>query len=307
MTTDLTASLGLLFSGQGTQHPGMLPWLDESPAHPLAARFGAGWRERLADPAWASAGTNAQPLLTTAALAAWRALADELPPPVVVAGYSVGELPAFAVAGVITDGDALRLSLARAEAMDLATAGRPGGLLAVSGPARPRVEAIAASHGLHVAIRLSFDQHLVGGAAGPLARAEADFAAEVARCTLLPIPVPSHTPLMASAARAMEGLLAATPFQRPRCALVCNASGGVLRAPDELRQALAAQVARTIPWDDCLEAVHERGVRCVLEIGPGSALSRTWNARFADVPARSVDEFTTRGAILSWVRARLAR
>jgi [acyl-carrier-protein] S-malonyltransferase len=45
-----------------------------------------------------------------------------------------------------------------------------------------------------------------------------------------------------------------------------------------------------------------RRVGCVLEIGPGAALARMWNQRFPDVPARSVDEFRSRSAIVDWVK-----
>jgi [acyl-carrier-protein] S-malonyltransferase len=47
-------------------------------------------------------------------------------------------------------------------------------------------------------------------------------------------------------------------------------------------------------------------VRCVLEVGPGSALSRMWNSRNPTLPARSVDEFRTADAIARWVTEALA-
>jgi len=46
-------------------------------------------------------------------------------------------------------------------------------------------------------------------------------------------------------------------------------------------------------------------VQAVLEIGPGQALARLWNDRHPDVPARSVDEFRSLGAIVAWISRRL--
>ena len=76
----------------------------------------------------------AQPLLTGLGIAAWQALAPDLPPPAAVAGYSVGELPACCVAGVFDADTALALAAFRAEAMDSAAAGEAGGLMALQGP-----------------------------------------------------------------------------------------------------------------------------------------------------------------------------
>ena len=96
-------SFALLFSGQGTQHPAMLPWLaDDGLVRDMCARLGVDdWRRALADPAWAQRNDNAQTLLTGLALAAWNQLAPQVASPAAVAGYSVGELAAFSAAGVI--------------------------------------------------------------------------------------------------------------------------------------------------------------------------------------------------------------
>jgi [acyl-carrier-protein] S-malonyltransferase len=112
---------------------------------------------------------------------------------------------------------------------------------------------------------------------------------------------------MAAAALEVAAHLQAVEFKPPRCTLVCNLHGRALRNPTELRHALAAQIDHTVRWSECLDAVAERGVRCVLEVGPGTTLSRLWAERGGSVPARSVDEFRSPAAVARWVLATLGR
>ena len=161
-------------------------------------------------------------------------------------------------------------------------------------------------HGLAVAIRLATDRVVLGGLADALDRAQAELTTEGARCTRLAINVASHTPWMASATTALAQRVAAMPFSVPRAALVCNFSGAAARSPGDLKRALAGQIASTVLWDTCLDSIAERRVHCVLEVGPGSTLSKLWSERHPDVPARSIDEFRSPDAVVRWVTDTLA-
>jgi [acyl-carrier-protein] S-malonyltransferase len=304
-------SLALLFSGQGTQQPGSLAWLDAQPAaattlSQMAALTEPDWRLRLADPQWAYANRQAQVLLTGLGLAAWQCLAGHLPAPAVIAGYSVGELAAFGAAGVYDAAAALQLAAQRAQAMDdCAAAGPAGGLSAVSGLAPDRLDAIARRHGCTTAIQLGADQAVIGGPLDGLAAAENELATIGAQAKRLAVQIASHTPAMASAARRFAQVLQPLDWPAPAALLVSNWSGTVLRSVDDLKRALAAQIDHTVLWDRCQQSVAERGVRCVLEIGPGSSLSRLWNARYPALPARSIDEFHGPEGVVRWVASRL--
>lgn len=297
----------LLFSGQGTQHATMLPWLaDDDNVQAMRAQLGSGdWRSQLADPGWAINNVNAQTLLTGLSLAAWAQLAPLVPPPAAVAGYSVGELPAFSAAGVIAPADAARLAPLRAAAMDRCAARVRGGLLAVSGLPRPRVEALCDELGLEVAIRNGFESAVLGGPDAALARAETRALAEGAQCTRLRIGIASHTSWMRAAAAGFAEALEAIPFQVPHTALFSNADDRI-RDAGAARSALAAQIASTVRWDECMENVMARQVGCVLEVGPGQALARMWNQRYPSVPARSCDDFRSAAAIAAWLERHAA-
>ncbi|MGO1583943.1 MAG: ACP S-malonyltransferase, partial [Actinomycetaceae bacterium] len=113
--------IAVLAPGQGAQTPGMLaPWLDDPASASLLAEL-----SQAADLDLADLGTNAdadtikdtalaQPLIVASSILAFRALEARTGlVPAVTAGHSVGELAALAVAGVLSDVDAIRLVAAR--------------------------------------------------------------------------------------------------------------------------------------------------------------------------------------------------
>lgn len=303
-------SLGLVFPGQGTLHPAALPWLESrAEAAPLLERLSAlvgPWRRLLNDPQQAALNHNAQPLITALSLAAWQCLAGGLPSPVAVAGYSVGELAAFAAAGVFDAATALALSRDRAEAMDRARAGQSMGLLAVRGVAPPRLAQVCERHGLALAIRLGQDSAIVGGPASSLEAADAELAADGTRTTRLAIHVASHTPWMAPAADALARRLDTLSLSSPWASVVCNFTAAIARTPNELRRCLAGQLATPVLWDACMDALAERGVRCVLEVGPGTTLAALWRGRHPEIAARSLDDFRSPQAAAAWVSRTLS-
>jgi [acyl-carrier-protein] S-malonyltransferase len=293
----------LVFSGQGLQHGGMLPWLarDEAVAA-VESALGADWRGRLADPAWAGRNANAQLLLTGLALAAWSQLAPLLPPPAVVAGYSVGELPAFCAAGVYDVPAALALARERAACMDGAASQADTGLLAVTGLGPDALSALRERFDLDEAIRNGPDSVVLGGPRPALDAAQPAAEGVGARCTRLNVALASHTRWMEPAAQAFARVLDGVALSRPRVPLLSNALGRV-RDAAQAREALAVQIARTVRWDECMDAIAAQRVDAVLEIGPGQALARLLQQRFPDLPARSADEFRSAAAVAKWVRA----
>ena len=299
-------SYGLLFSGQGTQHPGMLPWLETSPAsqpllQAMADLLGRDWRAALAHAALRSSNAFAQPLIVGTALAAWATLATQLEQgPGAVAGYSVGELPAFACAGVFSPHTALALALQRASLMDAAVAGLDTGLLSVSG--LPMAQLLQAHPALDCAIAIGADQGIYAGERGVLDACALRLTAQGALCKLLEVRVASHSRWMASAAQGFAAQLQALPFARPHAALVLNASGASTRDPQALRSGLAAQIDHTVQWAACMDTLAEQGLACVMEIGAGTTLSKMWNQRHPDIPARSLAEFRDGAGAARWLQ-----
>jgi [acyl-carrier-protein] S-malonyltransferase len=287
----------------------MLPWLDHDDALLRRTEAALGvhdWRQALHDPRWAARNRHVQILLTGVGLSAWAQIAPHLPAPGAVAGYSVGELAAFCAAGVFDAGTAVDLAALRAEAMDRCAAVSPGGLLAVGGLEASAVEALCIGTGVSVAIRIEVDAVVLGGPQEGLDLVEAQAVGRGARCSRLNVELASHTPAMRGAADEFAHVLRGTTLKTPAVALFSNATGDRVFDADQAAQGLSSQIAQTVQWADCLAAVHARRVACVLEIGPGSALAAMWNRRYPEVPARSVDEFRGAGAVVEWVKGKLA-
>lgn len=299
-------SVALLFPGQGTQHAAMLPWLEAcDAARPVLKRMadvlGADWRSRVGDAAWSQSNAVAQVLLTGASLAAWRALAPGLPRVVAVAGYSVGELASCVAAGLLDADDALTLAARRAAAMDACVPDGSAGLLALTDASADDVAAACARWGLDVAIRTGERRCIVGGPRAALAQAAVELSARGVTATPLCVRVPSHTPALRAAVPVLARAFADARWHAPRVAWVAGITGAVVRDPAQARQLLAEQVATTIRWDACMDTVAERRPAVVLEIGPGTTLTRLWRERFPAIPARSCDEFASADEVLRWV------
>jgi len=301
-------SVALLFPGQGTQHAAMLPWLAGcDAAAPVLARLadalGADWRTRVDDAAWSQSNAVAQVLLTGVSVAAWLALRDGLPRVAAVAGYSVGELASCVAAGMLDADDAIALAGRRAAAMDACVPDGAAGLLALSDVGAEDLADAVERWGLHIAIRTGERRCIVGGPRAALAEAAAHLPARGVTATSLGVRVPSHTPALRAAVPALAQALAGARWRAPRVAWVAGVTGAVVRDVAEVRRLLADQVATTIRWDACMDTVAERRPGAVLELGPGTTLTRLWRERHPAIPARSCDEFGSAREVLDWVAA----
>jgi [acyl-carrier-protein] S-malonyltransferase len=269
--------------GQGAQTPGFLaPWL-ELPG--FADRLSA-WSE-LAGVDLIRAGTEAdadeirdtavaQPLLVAAAIAAAEALAGHPVPlkglTAVVAGHSVGELAAGAIAGAISAEDAMRLVRVRAQAMAAAAAATATGMTALLGGDEAEVLAALDKHGLTPANINAAGQVVAAGTMEQLAALAAD---PPARARVRPLSVAGafHTSHMAPAVEALAAAVAQVPSADPVLPLLSNQDGQVVDSGADWIERIVAQVSTPVRWDSCMRSMAGRGVTALIELPPAGTLT----------------------------------
>lgn len=300
----------ILCSGQGSQHPEMFDLLADAPqAQPVFAAAasvlgGIDPRRfvREADSEELYRNTNAQILCCTQAMAAWAALEESVARPVVVAGYSVGELAAWGVAGVFDARQVFELVAKRASAMDAATR-EPSGLSAVRGLRKTALESICNAHGAFIAIINGSDRFIVGGSRAALAAVTADAMSYGAQTTRLEVSVPSHTPLLVAASVEFDCALRDVMPGRIKSGvrLLSAIDGDTVYDAEAGYEKLARQIRQTVNWAACMEACKAAAASKVLELGPGDALARLMQSTAAGSGAHSVSEFRSLAGVKGWL------
>jgi [acyl-carrier-protein] S-malonyltransferase len=268
--------------GQGAQTPGFLsPWLEV----PGVAEHLAAWSDLVSRDliAYGTTGTQdeirdtavAQPLLVAAALAATHTLGTgqdgALAGHITVAGHSVGELAAGALAGVLTPSDALSLVGVRGEAMARAAAITPTSMTAVLGGDEAEVLGRIEACGLTPANINGAGQIVAAGTVEQLAAFAAD---PPAKSRLRPLQVAGafHTSHMAPAVEALRAASAGVQVSDPALSVLSNRDGTVVRSGADWLERVITQVSAPVRWDLCMQAMSDLGVSAFIELPPAGAL-----------------------------------
>lgn len=275
--------LALLAPGQGSQTPGMLAeWLEL----PGAASRLAAWSEisgldlaRLGTTATAEEITDTavtQPLVVAATLLAHEEMTrrevltgDE---EIIAAGHSVGEIAAYAIAGVISADEAVSLAATRGAEMAKACALEPTGMSALLGGDEAEVLARLEALDLVPANRNAVGQIVAAGALAALEKLAEDPPAR-ARVRKLATAGAFHTQYMASALPGYTTVADRINPVEPEVTLLSNADGRPVSSAADAMAKLVAQLTRPVRWDLCTETLRERGVSAVVEFPPAGALS----------------------------------
>ncbi len=286
----------LVFPGQGSQHPSMLDRVPHADAlarlldaaealsgMQLRAALDDGRAERLADT------RVAQPLLYLVDWAWGTALLDAGLRPAVVAGHSLGEFAALAVAGVVSVEAGLELVTTRARLMAEAASPARGSMAAVLGSDGATVAAlIEGISGVWIANDNAPGQVVLSGTFEGLEAATAGLLEAGAR-KVVPLKVagPFHSPLMTGAARAFGTLLAGATFADAAIPVIQNTDPTPTTDAATIRQRLLGQITSPVRWTETMQAFLAAGVEVAVECGPGSVLTGL---------ARRVDGLTAIGA-----------
>ena len=272
-----------LFSGQGSQKPGMGADLMDEPE--VRATFACA-SEVLgfdvadlvlnADAAELNDTRNAQPALCVLSVAVARALMARGVQPAAVLGFSLGQVSALAVSGMLTDEATFALVKVRSQLMAEAAAAHPGAMSALLKADEDGVQALCeqCAEG-DILVPANFNcpgQIVIAGTPAAVEHAEAAWAEAGKRSSRLATSGAFHSPLMASAAEGMAAYLESVEFSEARVPLVCNVTARPLTAADA-RESLVRHLTCPVRLDASVAALAAAGADTFVEVGFGGVLA----------------------------------
>ena len=209
-----------------------------------------------------------------AAFAAFHARISAALTPVAVAGLSLGELTALAVADAIRFYDALYLVQVRAEAMAKCAAQHKGGMLAIIGLSAEAIRQICEQAGVIAANYNAPDQVVLSGEQSGIEQAEALAKAKGAkRAVRLDVDGAFHSPLMQPAAAAFSAALSKVDIRGPQVPLISNVTGDPTQDPEAIRELLIKQIVSPVRWESSMRRLAAMGVTHCLEFPPAKVLT----------------------------------
>ena len=309
-------ALAFLAPGQGAQFIGMGLELYKSYSQSrlVYEEVDDALGEKLSDMIWHGSiddltlTENAQPALMATTLATFRALQSEglnVSDAKFVAGHSLGEYSALAMAGSLSISDAAKLLRIRGRAMQNAVPVGIGAMAAILGLNYSDLVDIAKTAAKNEVCQAANDndpsQVVVSGHKGAVERAiEIAKESGAKRAVLLPVSAPFHSELMAPASVEMKDALSNISIREPVIPLVSNVKALSVTQPDEIRSLLVEQVTGVVRWRESVEWMARNGVTEMWEIGAGRALSgmiRRINRSISCVSVSNPEEVKT--AIIS--------
>ena len=215
---------------------------------------------------------NAQPLLLFGALTGAGALfAGDASSISLVAGHSVGEIAAVALAQLIDADSAFTLVSARGREMAKAAEGSGTGMSAVLGGEREVVVAHLAALGLTPANENGGGQIVAAGSMDALA-ALAENPPAGSRVRPLQVSGAFHTSVMQPAVEAVRAIASSLTLNDPQLRILSNKDGALVTDKSEIMNRIVGQIAGPVRWDLCMQTMAEMGITGVIELPPAGTL-----------------------------------
>lgn len=279
------SKLALLFPGQGSQSVGMMKPLSE--AYPIVKQRFQEASDIVGHDLWAISQENTddllnrteytQPIILTASYAAYEILKEHVAlKPDYMAGHSLGEYTALTASGALSFAEAVHLVYMRGQLMQEVTPHGRGAMAAILGLDEHAISQICMNLAGEVwpANYNSPEQIVIGGMIDAVKEAiEACKEQGAKRAILLPVSVPSHTPLMRPAAAKLGLYLDKIHWSEPKVPIIFNVDAQMHQQRYGIEGALGKQLYEPVRWTACIDALALAGVSKAIEIGPGKVLS----------------------------------
>jgi [acyl-carrier-protein] S-malonyltransferase len=200
--------------------------------------------------------------------------ADAMPKPELIAGHSLGEYTALAVAGVLDVGETAHLVQERGRLMQEACDQNPGSMAAIVGLDQITIEEISREAGTYVSNINTPNQMVISGERMALANT-LDMALARGAKKAIPLKVGGafHSALMEPARLGLAEAVRELKFKDPTVPIVANCTGEPLLKADDVKQELITQICSCVEWERSIGYMLGSGVSQFFEVGPGKALS----------------------------------
>ncbi len=298
-----------LFSGQGSQYPGMGKDILEAYPHTediyeIASEvLGRDMKAVCFDSPIEelSKTINAQPAILITSIACITAAmtkGEEEGRPFIfdgVAGHSLGEYAAMAVSDMVSMEDVFRLIKARSEAMDEAARENKGAMAAIMKIEPEKVAEICEKASNYVAA-VNYNspaQTVIAGTPEGIAEVSPIFAEMKARVVTLNVAGAFHSKLMQSAADKFYETAKKIEFRKPKVKYYSNVTGGELTDFSDMPSILAKHIVSPVRFTSELAEMQSAGADLFAEFGPGKTLTGLVKKTLKDVKAFNIENIET--------------
>lgn len=216
-----------------------------------------------------------QAALVTTCLAMARTLEEKGVRADVTAGLSLGEYCAIAVAGGMSDLDAVWAVRKRGVLMEEAVPTGVGAMAAVLGLSAEQIEKVTEEiKGVTVANYNCPGQVVITGETDSVDVAKEKLL-ECGAKRVLPLNVsgPFHSPMLKEAGEKLSEVLDQIHFHELELPYVTNVTAEPITDICKTKELLKEQVAASVRWQQSMERMIEDGVDTFIEIGPGKTLA----------------------------------
>jgi [acyl-carrier-protein] S-malonyltransferase len=223
---------------------------------------------------------NTQPALFVHSLASYKVFSHLYPDlkPATLAGHSLGELSALAVAGAFSFEDGLRLVRKRAELMKRAGELAPGGMAAILGVDIPTLDKVCADastpeESAQVANDNCPGQVVISGSKLAVERAMAGAKSAGAKRALpLAVSIAAHSALMTPIQQEWNEAVTSANFSALKIPVIGNVHAKPLTDEASARADIMAQMQSRVRWTESVQYMVSIGLNTFVEVGTGAVL-----------------------------------